>query len=504
MNNTTHIIERFFINVNTSNEETAYSIKDNISLFIKNELFPRLELLFDSYNMEESIIRFNEININISVDNWNNYERIKYEIINQIEEKFERHIQQNFKTKKRINTSYEGDTTDIQKISLNKNLKSTFIFFLENGYLPWSANEENFIESTTSRNWNNSLKETVFVDNLKKLVVKDSVASDRFIYQFSNEVIISFLVKIYPKLGEFKKRLLSFLGEPEDKTRYLFLKLLFQICTSAEIETILNSLKLFFIQHRKGESLYSSKSKSTNISDVIKIIRDVIPEKIANDIPFLKIYKTSLIKFQSPKEINSSTIKIKEPANTEIIFEDYEIAENENELSFFEKESKDIAVINTGLILLHPFLKYFFIETGIADKNGNLIKEMLDLAIQSLHFIATGKENVFEGNLVLEKFICGVPLKRSVQKQSLLTDKIKNEAVVLLKEVIKNWPALKNTSAGGLREMFINRDGKLIQKENKYKLLVERKAQDVLLEKLQWNISIVKLPWKKELIIVEW
>ncbi len=87
--------------------------------------------------------------------------------------------------------------------------------------------------------------------------------------------------------------------------------------------------------------------------------------------------------------------------------------------------------------------------------------EKLDVAVQSLHYLATGHEKFFEGNLVFEKFICGIPLKIPVQKESLVTDDIKDEVQVLLKEAIRNWPALKNTSPDGLREMFIHRDGKL-------------------------------------------
>jgi hypothetical protein len=121
-----------------------------------------------------------------------------------------------------------------------------------------------------------------------------------------------------------------------------------------------------------------------------------------------------------------------------------------------------------------------------------------------MHFIATGTENVFESSLVFEKFLCGVPLKRPVQQESLLTESIKTEANDLLTEVIRYWPALKNTSPDGLRQMFIQRDGKLIQEEAKYRLIVERKAQDVLLDKLSWNISVIKLPWISKILFTEW
>ncbi len=116
----------------------------------------------------------------------------------------------------------------------------------------------------------------------------------------------------------------------------------------------------------------------------------------------------------------------------------------------------------------------------------------------------SGNENAFEGNLIFEKSLCGGPLKIPVQQKSLLTDSIKTEANGLLVEVIRYWPALKNTSADGLREAFIQRDGKLFQEDAKYRLIVERKAQDVLLEKLSWNISVIKLPWISNILFTEW
>ena len=104
----------------------------------------------------------------------------------------------------------------------------------------------------------------------------------------------------------------------------------------------------------------------------------------------------------------------------------------------------------------------------------------------------------------MEKFLCGVPLKMPVQRLSLLTEAVKIEATELLSEVVRHWPALKNTSADGLRQLFIQRDGKLFQDDAKYKLIVERKAQDVLLESVSWNIAVIKLPWISKILFTEW
>ena len=177
---------------------------------------------------------------------------------------------------------------------------------------------------------------------------------------------------------------------------------------------------------------------------------------------------------------------------------------NEKEPLFFEKDVGEIAVQNAGQVLFHPFLKSLFQQFDWLDEAGRIRSKDRIKAVQALHYCATGSDQFFEGDLVLEKFLCGVPLKSALPASNLLTEEIKTEADTMLREVIKNWPALKNTSPDGLREMFVCRSGKLIQKDKNFKLIIERKTQDILLEKLQWNISIIKLPWSKELIFVEW
>ena len=126
------------------------------------------------------------------------------------------------------------------------------------------------------------------------------------------------------------------------------------------------------------------------------------------------------------------------------------------------------------------------------------------MAVQSVYFLATGTDNFFEGNLTLSKFLCNYPIQMPINRENLLPAGIKHEADKLLNAVIKNWPALKNTTSTGLREMFFRREGKLIENDNAFKLVIERKTQDILLDKIQWNISVLKLPWKRNVIFVDW
>lgn len=161
-------------------------------------------------------------------------------------------------------------------------------------------------------------------------------------------------------------------------------------------------------------------------------------------------------------------------------------------------------VQNAGLILAHPFLWDLFSRTQCTDGKSSLLPEKKQLAVHLLHYLATGQEHEMEYNLSFEKFLCALPPDEPIDRKLSIPETDKAECNDLLQSIIRHWPALKNTSPDGLRQMFIQRDGKLDLRKIPYKLSVERKAQDILLDQLQWSIAIVKLPWTKDLLFTEW
>jgi hypothetical protein len=82
----------------------------------------------------------------------------------------------------------------------------------------------------------------------------------------------------------------------------------------------------------------------------------------------------------------------------------------------------------------------------------------------------------------------------------------RSESENLILTAVKHWEALGKVSPDWLREMFIQRDGKLEKRETGWQLSVERKAQDILLDRLPrgWGLGIVKLPWMDGLLHIEW
>jgi hypothetical protein len=74
----------------------------------------------------------------------------------------------------------------------------------------------------------------------------------------------------------------------------------------------------------------------------------------------------------------------------------------------------------------------------------------------------------------------------------------------LLRGMIDNWKALGNTSVAGLREAFLQRQGRLQLRDDAWHLRVESKTYDMLLDQLPWGFSTIKYPWMERVVYVEW
>jgi hypothetical protein len=496
--------------VNTSRLETAHSIRNNIDMFLKDELFPRLETLFDEYEFRDEIVRFDELTLNLLVQKGLDFSHLPDEIYRQLKEKIDGHLPFLNKQKNDPAESYKPEKQTVLRISDLQNSGDVFLFFLENGYLPWFGKEEQINSLTQPETWEKSLNDMKFFVQLDHILEANENATDRFILQFPDEIITAFLQRKDLRIHAETSIVLKISKNLDSNGRRIFLKLLIRIAHD-DFPGISQMLDHKILGVLKAKNPVAERMA---IEQLKKLFQRILPGNEFQDSGLIK--KDFLIKGK-PTDSNSAN-----KFQNEAFHENLETNKNDTEgklnpdefktehsirqktIPFLEKNDDEIRVQNAGLILLHPFLKPFFASCEITGKHGILSPENFDLAVQTLHFLATGNEDVFEGNLLFEKFLCGVPLKMPVQKKSLLTETIKTEANFLLEEVVRYWPALKNTSADGLREAFIQRDGKLFQEDTKYKLIVERKAQDVLLEKLSWNISVIKLPWISKILFTEW
>ena len=169
-----------------------------------------------------------------------------------------------------------------------------------------------------------------------------------------------------------------------------------------------------------------------------------------------------------------------------------------------EEERGGIYITQAGLVLLHPFIQPYLDEVGLLNEALFRDDTAQQQAIYLLHYLATGQTRAPEPELVLPKLLCGWPLNDPVEPDLELPEAALVEGEHLLQTAIGYWEALKSTSPDGLREGFLQREGKLTCTDNGWKLQVERQAIDILLSRLPWGVSMVKLPWMEDLLTVEW
>ncbi len=167
--------------------------------------------------------------------------------------------------------------------------------------------------------------------------------------------------------------------------------------------------------------------------------------------------------------------------------------------------NREIYVDHAGLVLLHPFLERFFGYAGLLDERRRFVSEaMRARAIHLLYHVATGAEEPAENEATLCKVMCGLAVHEPLVRRLHLRSEEREESKHLLEAVVQHWGKLGNTSPQGLREGFLQRQGKLVPEPNRWHLVVEQRSIDVLLDSLPWSLTVVRLPWMESPLYIDW
>ncbi|POY37286.1 hypothetical protein C3K47_05845 [Solitalea longa] len=321
------------------------------------------------------------------------------------------------------------------------NAEEVFFFYLKNGYLPWS-----------SRHVDVSALEPLlkidqnFIKRLSNKVSNQTYQIDRLGRQFSESFIIDVITE-FIKMDKGIEPLRSITGQSE-----------------------VNFMKVLDEHERLKSSgiLLKRLFPNDNFSTILK-----------------KVFHSSITKIENTKE----QIDIKPNPHKE---KDKEVL------------SEDIYIKNAGLVLLNPFIQELFKELKLTEDKGWISITEQHKAVMVLEYLATGNEHFEEFNLMLNKVLCGISIEETVDTRIILSDEEKKECDELLKIVIQHWRVLKNTSFGALRETFIQRNGKLIESNGNWLLIIEQQTIDVLIDSLPWGFGTIKLPWMKGILHTEW
>ena len=168
-----------------------------------------------------------------------------------------------------------------------------------------------------------------------------------------------------------------------------------------------------------------------------------------------------------------------------------------------------IYVRNAGLVLFNPFLPRFFGHLGLLDKDHDGVERVLGIeaasrAVHLLQYLVDERCDTAEPELVLNKLLCGIatdaPVARSIDPDASGRAACED----MIGAVIGNWPIIGNTSAAGLRETFLQREGRLQHENERWTLTVQRRTVDVLVEQIPWNHSLVYHPWMAGPLYITW
>jgi len=159
-------------------------------------------------------------------------------------------------------------------------------------------------------------------------------------------------------------------------------------------------------------------------------------------------------------------------------------------------------------VLVGPFLPHFFrsLDMLIEEDRRTQLRdgEPVSRAVHLLQYLADRRCSAPEPLLVLNKILCGVAIETPVLPRIEPTAAERALCDDLLAAVIARWNIIASSSAAALRETFLQREGRLVRKDEAWHLTVDRKTLDVLVDQVPWTISMLYNAWMPQPLHVTW
>lgn len=174
-----------------------------------------------------------------------------------------------------------------------------------------------------------------------------------------------------------------------------------------------------------------------------------------------------------------------------------------NRLANGEISSKN-EINNAGIVLLNSYITLLFERLQLTQNNKFTSLENQKKAVQYLQYVATGSQETENVYLPLNKLLCGLSLTDSVPEKIEPSDENKSLTEGLISAMISHWEAIGKSSINGFRGNWLVRDGSLSELDDKWELIVERRAYDVLISRSPFSFSVIKYPWMNKPLYVRW
>jgi hypothetical protein len=175
-------------------------------------------------------------------------------------------------------------------------------------------------------------------------------------------------------------------------------------------------------------------------------------------------------------------------------------------------EREPVWVDDAGQVLLAAYAERLFKHLDLV-RDGRFVDDAARAAgVQCLQALCHGPEPAppDESCTALSRLLCGVGSDTVLPLPAPLDDERATLLEQLLSAVIAHWSAVGRTSVAGLRESFLQRQGRLHEERvpageaRRWRLRVQTRGFDVLLDRLPWSFHTIRLPWMQGALHVEW
>lgn len=467
-----HIIKKQVIELSLDKKLDAFYIQQKVSNHYYAKILPLLLRAFDAASSDDELITIERLEVNIGTIDLKELEKDTWvaKIFTNLTEQL-------------IPVSL-GLISPIKTESKSRQLSHAgqWMFYMRHGYLPWNALEIN--EAWYKNVLEAFATDTIAINHLRELIIQYPNAVTRMVAQHSEEFLKALVETLTAENQDVLPRLINELAKlKSDK---------------GQERNLPPSMQFEKARQTFGEQVLNIAASSEKDLKSLKIIRLLL----AGNFSGRWMHAKKLKEFMLRNDINVSVLKQtkkeherKTASPVDIInLKDFEI----------EFSEEGIYVINSGIVLLHPFLHRFFSNLDLVKEDHFSEAIVQQKALYLLHYLATGNTTPFEHELVIPKVLCAFPLENPVDHLINLSNEEIMEAKSLLESAIGQWTILKGTSPDGLREGFLQRKGKLFTRSGNLVLQVEQGSIDILLDQLPWNLGIIRLPWMKNILKVEW
>jgi len=444
----------------------ALSIQKQVDNLCKTQLIPALEALLGRYNTPGDLIRIDRMVVELTGLSLHDFEgTFASRALNEIE--------------KVLQEKLNNAGVSAERIAEPANLMRLLGFYLKNGFMPWWSTIKNI------EGWHNYLLD-LFENSSQststelRVLLKESNARARFIIGLNDNIYWSLIKNILPEIAScLQGDLASILAHKwslhmRNQLEFIYMNSLLDAW--ANQDTAVQVLDDFSALLLKG--MQELNPKGVGLVSPAKLQLEELRNAFSQ---WQQSNGTWTMDLQSP-DTSSGDIQLNSISGST------------------SPAGEPIFINNAGLAIIAPYLSMLFRQVDI------LVESQIthpSKAIALIQFLAKGSEGYAEFETAFPKILCGA-MPAEVFASSPLSAEEKRQAIYLLESVIEHWAVLKNTSVQGLREAFLQREGRLQYQNNEWVLLVQQESYDVLLSHIPWNINLIRLPWMPALLRVDW